>query len=193
MFRSKLLAATMAAVFALGAGGATLAANGENEHGREIAAVLGAKTSIAQAIAAAEQQTGGRAMKIEVEKEKGTYLYEVKTVSNDRIAEVFVDPASGQVVRSEDEGLIAKAFDKEDRDEFTRLGASSTTLAAAIATAEQHIGGKAIEASFDNEDGTMRFEVEVAKDNAVHKVMIDSADGKVLKVAGGEKDEHNED
>ncbi|MBY0508857.1 MAG: PepSY domain-containing protein [Rhodospirillaceae bacterium] len=193
MFRSKLLPATMVALFALGTSGATLAASGDNEHGPEVAAVLGAKTSIVQAIAAAEQQTGGRAMKIEVEKEKGTYLYEVKTISKDRISEVFVDPVSGQVVRSEDEGLISKVFDRADRDEFIRLGASSTTLAAAIATAEQHIGGKAIEASFDNEGGTMRFEVEVAKDNAVHKVMIASADGKVLKVAGGEKGEHNED
>jgi hypothetical protein len=54
MFRSKFLPATMAAVIALGASGAAFAATGENENGQEIAAVLGAKTSVTQAIAAAE-------------------------------------------------------------------------------------------------------------------------------------------
>lgn len=193
MFRSRFLPVTMAAVFALGASGAAFAAAGEKENGQEIAAVLAAKTSVAQAIGAAEQQTGGRAMKIDVEKENGTYLYEIKTVSKDRVVQVFVDPASGQVVRTEDEGLIAKVFDREDQEEFAKLAASSTTLAAAVATAEQHTGGKAIEASFDNEDGTMLFEVEVAKDNAVHKVMIDTANGNVLKVATGEDGERGED
>lgn len=193
MFRSKMLPATMAAVIAIGATGAALAATGENENGQEMTAVLGAKTSIAQAIAAAEQQTGGRAMKVDIQKDNGAYLYEVKTVSKDKVAEVFIDPTSGQVVRTDDEGLIAKVFDREDQDEFAKLTGSSATLAAAIATAEQHTSGKAIEASFDNEDGTMRFEVEVAKDNAMHKVTIDSASGKVLKVLPAEDGEHDED
>jgi uncharacterized membrane protein YkoI len=193
MFHSKILPAALAAVIAVGASGAAFAATGGNEEGQETAAVLGAKTSVAQAVAAAEQQTGGRAMKIDVERENGAYLYEVKTVSKDKVYEVFVDPASGQVVRTDDEGLIAKVFDREDQDEFSKLGASSTTLAQAIATAEQHTGGKAIEASFDNEDGTMLFEIEVAKDNAVHKVMIDSANGKVLNTMAAEDGDHDED
>jgi uncharacterized membrane protein YkoI len=193
MFRPKILPATMAAVMVLGATGVAFAATGEDEERQEIATVLGAKASVGQAITAAERKTGGRAMEIGVEEEKGAYLYEVKTVSKDKVAEVFVDPASGQVVRTGDEGLIAKVFDQEDQDEFAELAASSTTLAAAVATAEQHTGGKAIEASFDSEDGTMLFEVEVAKGDAVHKVMIDSASGKVLKVATAEDGEHDED
>jgi len=39
----------------------------------------------------------------------------------------------------------------------------------------------------------MLFEVEIAKDNAVHKVMIDTANGNVLKVASGEDGERGED
>jgi uncharacterized membrane protein YkoI len=96
-------------------------------------------------------------------------------------------------VRTNDEGLISKVLDRDDRDEFARLADSSTTLVAAIATAEQHAGGKAIEASFEDEDGALLFEVEVSKDNAVHKVMIDSASGKVLKVAAVDDGEHDED
>ena len=191
MFRSKILPAAVAAVIAFGAAGAANAASGEKENSGELAAVLGAKTSVTQAIATAEQQTSGRAMKIGLEKEKGAYIYEIKTVSKDKVAQVFIDPASGQVVRTDDEGLIATVFDRDDQDEFAKLATSATTLSAAVATAEQHIGGKAIEASFGNEDGTLSFEIEVAKDNAVHKVMIDSASGKVLKVTAAEEGEHN--
>lgn len=193
MFRYRILPAALATAIAFGASGTAFASPGETENSKEIASVLGAKTSIAQAIAAAEQQTGGRAMKIGIEEEKGVYFYEIKTVTKDKVAEVFVDPTSGQVVRTDDEGLIAKAFDREDREEFAKLAASPTTLAAAIATAEQHVGGKAIEASFDNEDGAMWFEVEAVKDGAVHKVMIDAATGKVVETPAAESGERHED
>jgi uncharacterized membrane protein YkoI len=192
MIRSKILPATMAAVFVLGAGGAAVASSDEHEGGREIAAVLAAKTSVAEAIAAAEQHAGGRAMKIDIEKDNGAYVYEIKTVSKDKITEVLVDPASGKVVRTDDEGLIARIFDSEDRDELAKLTTSSTTLAAAIATAEQHTGGKAIEARVDDDD-TMLFKVEVAKGNTVHKVMVDGATGKVVKVKTSEDDEDDDD
>ncbi len=192
MFRSKILPATMAAAIAVGATGMAFASSGENEHSREIAAVLGAKTSIAQAIAAAERQSGGLAMEVDVEKENGAFVYEVKTVSKDKIAEVLVDPASGKVLRTGDEGLIAGILDREDQDEIAKLAASSTTLAAAIATAERQTGGKAIEASFDGEDGATLFKVEVAKDNAVHKVRIDGATGKVSKVTVAEHEDDDD-
>ncbi|MEQ8693971.1 MAG: PepSY domain-containing protein [Gammaproteobacteria bacterium] len=193
MLRSKIIPATMAAVIALGVTGGAFAASGGSDNTQEIAAALGAKTSITQAIAAAEQQTGGRALKIGLEMEKGSYLYEITTASKDKIAEVSVDPTSGKVVRTDDKGLIARFFDSEDRGKLSELTASPTTLAAAIAAAEQHTGGKAIEASFDDEDGSVQFEIEVAKDGLVHKVQIDSASGKVLKVAAAEAGEHDED
>lgn len=193
MIRTKLIPVTMAAALALGAASATYASSGENENAKEVSAVLSAKTSVSQAIAAAEQQTGGRAMKVDVGHEKGGYQYEIKIVSKDKVSEVFVDPASGKITRTDDEGLIAKVFDNEDQAEFAKLAASPVTLASAVATAEKEIGGKAIEAAFENEDGNMQFEVEVAKDKAVQKVMIDATSGKVVKVSASEEGEHNED
>ena len=192
MIRSKILPAAMAAVFALGATGSALASSEEHEGGREVAAALAAKTSVAEAIAAAEQHSGGRAMKIDMDKDNGAYVYEIKTVSKDKITEVLVDPTSGKVMRTDDEGLIARIFDSEDEDELARLAATSTTLAAAIATAEQHTGGKAIEARVDDDDDTMLFKVKVAKDNAVHKVMVDGATGKVVRVKSTGDDEDDD-
>jgi uncharacterized membrane protein YkoI len=193
MLRFRIVPAVIAAVFTLAAGGAAFASSEGHEGGREIAAMLAAKTSAAEASATAEQQTGGRAMKIDIEKDNGAYLYEIKTMSQDKISEVFVDPDSGKVVRSDDKGLFARFFDDEDREEFAKVAAAPTTLAAAIATAEQHTGGKAIEARVDDDDDTVVFKIEVAKDNVVHKVMVDGATGKVLRVKTAENGEHDED
>ena len=187
MLRSKFIPATMAAVIALGAG-ADSAATGEHENVGEIAAALAAKVSPAQAIATAEQQTGGRAVKIDVEGKNGTHLYEIKTISGENLAAVFVDSATGKVVSTE-----ARIFDEEDRIELAKLDSSPTTLAAAIGTAEQQVGGKAVEAGYENENGQMLFEVEVAKDKTVHKVEIDAATGKVVKVADDGDGEHERD
>lgn len=193
MFRSRIIPATMTALFALGATGSAFASSGEHEHGREAAAILAAKTSIAQAIAVAEQKTGGRAMKVEAEHEKGAYLYAVKTVSAEKVTEVFVDPASGSVVRTDDEGWIARLLDQEDQREFAKLSSTTTTLATAIATAEQNTGGKAIEAGLDDEDGAMAYEIEIDKDGTRQRVLIDSTSGTLLKVSGHESGEHDDD
>lgn len=194
MRNSRLIPTAIAAILALGAAGTAFAESGEHENGekKEMTAVVGAKTSVAQAIAAAEQKTGGRALKVDIEKEKGAYVYEVKTISKDKVSEVFVDLTSGAVTRTHDEGLIARMFDRQDQDELASLSASSTTLATAVATAEQHVGGKAIEAGFDDENGAMIFKIKVAKDNAVHRVVVDSTTGKVMQVAAGQDGEHED-
>ena len=197
MLRSKLIPATMAAVIALAPAPPPLP-RANTRMPAKIAAALAAKVSPAQAakvspaqaIATAEQQTGGRAVKINVESKNGTHLYEIKTISGEKPAAVFVDSATGKVVSTEDEGLIARIFDEEDRTELAKLASSPTTLAAAIGTAEQQAGGKAVEAGHENENGQMLFEVEVATDKTVHQVKIDAATGKVVKVANAEDGEH---
>ncbi|MHB1217664.1 MAG: PepSY domain-containing protein [Alphaproteobacteria bacterium] len=193
MRHPKIIPAALAALIALGGTSVAFAATGEHENGQEIAAVLGAKTSLSQAIATAEQQNGGRAMKIGVEEKKGAYLYEVKVLSKNKVTEMFIDSATGQVVKTRNEGLIAKLFDREDRVELAKLTTSPTTLAAAVATAEQQVGGKAVEAGVEDKDGNIVFKVQVAKDKTVQKVTVDAMNGKVLQVAASEEGEQDED
>jgi uncharacterized membrane protein YkoI len=79
---------------------------------------------------------------------------------------------------------------------------AKTSLAQAIAAAEQQSGGKAIDAGLENENGAMAFAVDVAKDNIVQKVLVDLQTGKVLKMVaadseqggdkGGEQGEQND-
>lgn len=192
MFRSKIIPFAAAAAMACGLAATAYAESGSHENSKETAIVLGAKTSIAQAIAAAEQQSLGRALRIDVEKENGAYLYEVKTASADKISKVFIDPMSGRVVHVADEGLLARLLDRDDKAEFDKLTTAPTTLAAAVAAAEQHVGGKAVEAGLDDDNGALFFKIAVARDNAIHHVRIDSTSGKVTSASVDDDGEHEE-
>ena len=183
----------MAAVIAVGSMGAAFAGEIENENSQEITAALSSKTSITQAITSAEQQTGGRAIKVGLEDHDGGYIYKVKVITkDDNTSEVSVDPVSGKMLSTETEGLISRVFDRDERADAAKLKDAQTTLAAAIATAEQQGGGRAIEAGYENENGRVQFQVAVAKDHTVQDVKIDTATGKVVKVEAAGDGEHQD-
>lgn len=186
MFRSKFLPMVLGTAVALGAAGCALANTEHDEHSREMAAALAAKISPVQAIAKAEKQSGGRAVKIDIDRKEGAYVYDVKTVSKDKVESVLVDPDSGKIFRSHERGWLSKILDDEDSDEIASLTSSPTTLTAAITTAQQNVGGKAFEARFDDEHDHLRIKVKVAKDATVHRVTIDGTDGKIVSNTTGE-------
>ncbi len=93
-------------------------------------------------------------------------------------------------------GAFAATGEKGDAKDIAAVLNAKTSLAEAIATAERQVGGKAIDAGLENEGSTMRFEVEVAKDKTVQRVLVDPQTGKVVKVMPAdtdENDEHDED
>lgn len=157
-----------------------------------------AQASLAQAVRAAEQRSGGRARKVERESEQGVEVYEVKTVSKDKSTKVLVNPVSGDVVRVDSPGFfssVSNAFDREDQQEdladLARLEGSALSLAGAIETAEKETGGRAVEASVENRYGSTLFEVRVVKDFIAQKVWVDPATSKVISVP--QKDDDSDD
>ena len=87
------------------------------------------QSSIVQAIRVAEQETGARARKVEIERERGVDVYEIKTVAKDKSIKVLVDPASGKVLRMSGAGIfasIANLFDDEDGEGYTRIWSRPT-------------------------------------------------------------------
>ena len=94
--------ATLAATVISGAYAAESAEN-------DALAVTGAKISLTQAVAAAEQQIGGKASKVEYERHKGQPVFDVEVVKGKSVMDVKVDPTSGQV--------LSAVEDKPDRDD----------------------------------------------------------------------------
>ncbi len=63
-------------------------------------AVSRAKISITQAIASAEQQTHGRAVKAKYEENDNILIYEIEVVSDNKAFDVKVDAEKGTVISS---------------------------------------------------------------------------------------------
>lgn len=88
---------TMAAILTtVTIGGAALAA--DRDGGREAMALQGAKVTLIQAIATAEQQTGGQAYDAGVDTKGNQTRIVVETNGSKGVQTVSVDPQSGQVV-----------------------------------------------------------------------------------------------
>ncbi len=67
-----------------------------------------------------------------------------------------------------------------DASDIRLLNESKISLVEAIEAAEDNIGGKAIEASLDDDAWKPAYEVSIVKDNRVFDVQVDATDGKVL-------------
>lgn len=67
-----------------------------------------AKTTLGQAVAAAEQQVKGRAVRAELEKARQGWVYDVEVIQGDKVFDVKVDAEKASVISAEQ--------DRTDRD-----------------------------------------------------------------------------
>jgi uncharacterized membrane protein YkoI len=98
MDRNKLVAAALVGTMAAGALGPVSTAQARSD--RESAIIADAKITMAQAIAAAENQVGGKAVETGIEDENGTAAFEVEVLKDGQRHTVLVDPQSGEVVKT---------------------------------------------------------------------------------------------
>ena len=97
----RIIPAGLVAALALGGATAAFAENnGEKANEQhEVSAVTNAKTSLWQAIAAAEQETGGKAVDAGIENQNGAMAYEVEIAKGTSLQKILVDFASGKVIK----------------------------------------------------------------------------------------------
>ncbi|MDP2206989.1 MAG: PepSY domain-containing protein [Alphaproteobacteria bacterium] len=67
------------------------------------------------------------------------------------------------------------------------LSEATISLSEAIGIAEKHVGGKAIDAELDREDGKAVYDVSVIKAQSEFDVRLDAASGAVLHVKEDKK------
>ena len=115
MNRKIIIPALIMAAGIATAGGLAYAKSGGGENDA-IADLAKAKVTLAQAIGAAEAQSGGKATKAELEGERGAVVYQVEVVTADsKVFDVKVDAADGKVLSSKQDQ--ADRGEHEDNDE----------------------------------------------------------------------------
>ncbi|HWB76022.1 MAG TPA: PepSY domain-containing protein [Nannocystaceae bacterium] len=154
-----------------------------------------ADISLAEAIAAAQAESGGVAIDAELEPEHGIDVYRVELMSDAGQRRVDISPEDASVLRSRD----ASSGNDEENAAAAAL-ATGVDWAMLIAAAEAEVSGIAFEIEADGSEGV--FDVELLADGVVWELEL-SADGTVLKSEqddqfddhGGDDDddEHDED
>jgi uncharacterized membrane protein YkoI len=124
MVRSNIILTTMVALITLAGVGAAFAGENGNETDQrsELNAVTNAKTSLSQAIAAAEQETRGNAVDASLENQDGVMAYEVEIAKGNTLQRVLVEPDSGKIIRvtvadADDENAQHENHDEEGEHE----------------------------------------------------------------------------
>lgn len=89
-------------------------------------------------------------------------------------------------------GSVAAHAKNNERptDEAAIMANAKITMTEAIASAEQQAGGKAVGTGIEDQDGTVYFEVQVLKDGARQKVLVDPQTGKVVKTVTADNDDN---
>jgi uncharacterized membrane protein YkoI len=75
---------------------------------------------------------------------------------------------------------FAVAAQAADRSDIRSFAATKISLTEAIAAAEKHESGKAIEASLDDDSFKPAYEVSVVKDDRIFEVYVNGETGEVL-------------
>ena len=98
MVRSNIMLTTLVALVTLAGASAAFAGEKGNETDQqsELNAVTNAKTSLSQAISAAEQETGGKAVDTGLENQDGVMAYEIEIAKGNTLQRVLVDSDSGK-------------------------------------------------------------------------------------------------
>lgn len=92
-------------VVALATGGGIAYAVTSQQAGMEndALAIGKAKVSLTQAIATAEQQTGGKASRAALEHEKGSWVFDVEVVKGGKVFDVRIDADQGTALSSKED------------------------------------------------------------------------------------------
>lgn len=177
--KKKLLIGTLGA--ALVFGGAFAVGAAKNDDGRTVEQSKTEHTllSVDEVKKIALQEVNGVIEEIELERKSGNKVYEVDIEKDDVDYDLTIDAYSGEVY----------AIDADDDDDDDMIRANQTqnkqniiSQDEAAAIAEKTVNGKVIEIERDEDDGVIKYEVELRTDRGEAEVDIDAATGKVLEV-----------
>ena len=179
MLRRTTLPAALVASLAFGSMPA-LAATSSQAITPDVAGFQHAKITLDQAIAAAEKASGGKAANADFEMMNGKDGYAVGVLAQGKMHELWVDPQSGKATPETKMSRAAENQEALDKADLDQMHGAKTTLQQAIAMAEQHSNGKAIDAGIEKRNSKLTYNVRVVRDGKLSTVWVDPASGHIM-------------
>ncbi|MCR9165522.1 MAG: PepSY domain-containing protein [Nannocystaceae bacterium] len=151
--------------------------------------------TFAEALSIAQQKVpDGVPVEVEIMRTGGRDVLEVELLVDGVIREVYLDPATGDVIAIQDEdGSEVAQQDLASRGK-TLVEAAKVSLVEAGDIAREHVHGEeTIEVEYLVQDGTLKLDVLVRTSDGYRTVHVDPNDGSVLSVDVGGSPEHHEE
>ncbi len=139
-----------------------------------------ASVSLIEAIVTAEKLGGGKALSAEYHFNKGDpgyYVVKVLSADGKKLTRYDIDPKNGKVKNTSNE-VLEKFITRITPEKLMR---PPTTLTHAIALAQEHSGGRAIQADVDHKGDQLQYDIQTVKtDGTSSSITISGTDGKVV-------------
>lgn len=145
------------------------------------------RVSLGEAVRAAEQALGGRAVEAEIDVEDGAPVFEVEVLVGEDMHEALVDAETGEVRSTSRERLATVWGDWFQQDRLDAVNDAPRSLGAILADLESETGAVAREAELEDEDGQLYYEIEMSgADGEETETYVDVSTGERLS---GEPDD----
>ncbi|MBN9507990.1 MAG: PepSY domain-containing protein [Alphaproteobacteria bacterium] len=178
MKRRTALPASLVAALALAVGPAMAATTAAMEKA-EMADFQHAKITLGEAIAAAAKESAGEVTNVAFNVMHGKSGYAVTVLADGKMQSIWVDGQSGKAMPTAKLTTADVNEQSLDKIEASSLKGAKTSLSQAVAMAEQHAGGKAIEAGVGKRDKTVGYDISLLRDGKRSSVWVDPATGKI--------------
>jgi uncharacterized membrane protein YkoI len=178
--KKKMVIGTLSAALVFG-GAFAVGASNNDDTSKVDAKANNAKTflTLDEVKKVALQEVDGVVEEIELENESNKAVYEVDIEKNDIDYDLYIDAYSGEIY-----SVDRDDHNNDDDIDDDNLSNNKNTISQADATAiaEKAVNGKVVEIEKDEDDGLIKYEVELNTDRGEAEVEIDASTGKVLDV-----------
>jgi uncharacterized membrane protein YkoI len=176
--KKKMLIGTLSAALVFG-GAFAVGASNNDDGGKVNAKANNIKTflNIDEVKKIALQEVNGVVEDIELENESNKAVYEVEIEKNDIDYDLYIDAYSGEIYSVDQDD-----FDDDNLSNSNQNSKNIISQADATAIAEKAVNGKVIEIEKGEDDGLIKYEVELKTDRREAEVEIDASTGKVFDV-----------
>lgn len=125
------------------------------------------------------EEVDGEVIKSSEDRDDGRTYYEFEIVTDSEKYDLEIDGESGDIVKKEkDDDYVANQNTTNNQTNQTTI---TEDEAKKIATDRIGGSGEFVRCELDNDDGVLKYEIEIIKDNTEYDIDVDATTGEITK------------